>query len=219
MRERRTAALDDTHGQLGAGRVEREAQARGRRFALRGERPEDERYGTACLGSDGKALQLGIAHFRQPGRQCVAASRAQRLLGGPQGMAPARRLHDEKMHEVDARGRQRRRIRHMRCGDPDGTLASARQARQCREEKLQLADADRIGQQLAQPVPRPAAAWKLGIEDVMAAGDSVAGRRERGAAAPDGLPLQKVVQGAHTVFSYSISRRAMGRLKFPWRPP
>lgn len=73
-RERRAAALNDAHGELGAGRRQREAQARGRRVGLGGERPQDERRGAARLRGDGKALQLGVAHFRQPGGERVAGA-------------------------------------------------------------------------------------------------------------------------------------------------
>lgn len=88
--ERCAAAFDEVQRELEAGGLEREAQAGRRRFMGGGQRPKQEGHGVAGLRGDGQALQLGIARLRKPGDERMAAARAQRLLGGPQGVATAR---------------------------------------------------------------------------------------------------------------------------------
>src|SRR5436190_2267800 len=84
----RPAALEEMHGELGPGGLERKAQARRRRFGRRRARAVEEGDGAAGFGRYRQALQIGVARLRQPGRECMASPRAQRLLCGPKGFPP-----------------------------------------------------------------------------------------------------------------------------------
>ena len=68
------------------------------------------------------------------------------------------------MSEVDPRGGQRRRIGHVGRRDPHAAPAGAGQAGKGRQDEAQLADARLIGQELGDPLPRPAAAGELGVQ-------------------------------------------------------
>ena len=122
-REGRAAALEDAHGERPGCRLERQAQAGGRGFMDGLARPPERDEGGAHLGSDREAPQLLVARARQPGKQRVAAGGAQRLLGGPQGIAPARGPDHDKLREVDPCGGQRRRVGQVRRRKPDHALA------------------------------------------------------------------------------------------------
>ena len=205
--ERRAAALDEVQGELETGGLEREAQAGRRGFMGGGQGAIEEGHRTARLGGDRQALQLGIARLRKPCGERVAATRAQRLLRGPQGVAAARRADDQQMDQVHAGGRQSGRIRHMRRRDADGALTGLRKGGEGRQNELQLTDAGLVGEDLRQPLARPTTAWKLGIQGGKAGRDGGYGAGKR-AAAPHRVPLQDFLEGAHapkdTVRLYSM---------------
>ena len=75
------------YAELEPGGLEREAQSGRRRFSRGGERAKQERHDMARFGRYGKALQLGVARFLQPGGERVAGSGAQRLLRRPERIA------------------------------------------------------------------------------------------------------------------------------------
>src|SRR6185295_8268285 len=196
--KRRAAAFDEMQGELEAGGLEREAQAGGRGFMRGSQRPIEESRGMARLRGDRQALQLGVTRLRNPCGERVAAARAQRLLSRPQGVAAARWADDQQMDQVDAGGRQSGRIRHLRRRDADGALTGARNRGDGRQDELQLADAGLVGEDLGQPLPRPAAPRKFGIQGGKAGRDGGCGAGKR-AAAPHRVPLQDFLEGAHTL--------------------
>lgn len=122
----------------------------------------------------------------------MAASGAQNLLGCPQRIAPPGRPHYREVGEIDARGRQRGRVRQVRRREPDDALAGPRKRGERRQHELQLAYAFAPAEELAQRTRRPAAAGKLAIERGEAGGQ---GRRRGGkrSPAPDRMPLQDLV--------------------------
>jgi len=175
-------------GKLGPGRLERKAQGGRRRFSGRRERAKEKRHGMACLCSHGKTLQLYVAHLRQPGGECMATSRTQRLLRRPERLLPAGRREDQEIGEIESRCRECRGIGHMRRREPYDALAGAREARQRRQHERELADAALVSEELRKSLARPAAARQLGIE----AGKTAWQRghfRGKGAAPPDTMPL------------------------------
>ena len=139
-RERRAAALDDVYGELPGARRERETQAGRRRFGGGRERTHDKGNGAARLRRDREALQLDVAKPRQPSHERMAASGAQRLLGGPQPVAPTLGAHDHQVHEIDTGGRKRWCIRLVRRGEPHGALAFARKRCKPGQHERELAD-------------------------------------------------------------------------------
>src|SRR5436190_12149825 len=139
----------------------------------------------------------------------MAASRAQGLLGRPERFAAARRTHDEQVHRIEARGSQCGRIRQVRRADPDGALTRAREPGKRRQNERELADACRVSEELAQSRTWPAATGEFLIEAGKAARHGIQIGAER-SAAPQDVALQQLVEGAHTVFSYSIG--ALARL-------
>ena len=78
----------------------------------------------------------------------MAASRAQRLLRRPEGVAPAEGLHEQQIRQINAAGSQRGRVRDVRRRDPDGALAGAREAGERRQKEREFADAGLLGQDL-----------------------------------------------------------------------
>src|SRR6185295_1436710 len=97
------------------------------------------------------------------------------------------------------------RIGDVRRRDPHGALAGASQAGECRQKKRQLADAGLVSKDLRKPLAWPAAAGKLVVEGGEAARQRGSALDER-APAPHRMPLQDLLEGAHTVFSYSNGR-------------
>jgi hypothetical protein len=80
---RRAAALENVNAKGVACGLQRKAQRR-RRSRLRGLQGTKERDpGAAGLGGNGQAPQLLVARAGKPGKQRMAASGAQHLLGGP----------------------------------------------------------------------------------------------------------------------------------------
>ena len=143
----------------------------------------------------------------------MAASGAQGLLRGPQRLAPACRADDQQIHEIDAGRGERGRIWLVRRGYPDSVLALASELRERRQDERELADAFSVGEALAQSGARPAAARQLGIEDGKAARHGIEACA-RSSAAPEDVALQQMLEGAHTVFSYSIGALARLSVRF-----
>ena len=143
----------------------------------------------------------------------MAAARAQRLLCRPERVVAVLRADDQQVHEVDARGRKSRGIRHVRRCDPHRALSCARQRSQRRKDEPQLANASPFVQHLAKRLAWPAATGQLGLKGGKAGGQDGNGPGER-AAAPDGMLLQDCVEDGHTVFSYSTGLRG----KTPYLP-
>jgi len=207
--KRRPAALDDVHGKLIPGRLERESQASRRRLLSTHVRAKHESRRTARFGGDDEPLQLSVARLADPGGERVAASRAQRLLARPERITPARRLHDQEIRKIDAARCPGRRIRKVRRRDDDDALAGARQPGEGGNYDRELADAGLIDEKLGEPLPRPAASRQLRVERRETARHG-ANPQCRRAATPDCVALQDFVEGAHTVFSYSIG--AVGKV-------
>ena len=67
-------ALDDPHAELEPGRLEEKAQACRGRFRRGGERTKNENGAAPGFRGDRQALQLDVAHFRQPGGEYMAAA-------------------------------------------------------------------------------------------------------------------------------------------------
>ncbi len=84
-------------------------------------------------------------------------------------------------------------------------MPCARQRGERGQDEPQLPYAALIAEELCQRLARPAASRQLGVEGREAGreGGNLPGKRT---AAPDWLPLQDCIEGAHTVFSYSIGR-------------
>jgi hypothetical protein len=186
--ERSAAALQDMNDKLGSGRLERKAQASGRRFGRCSERAEEERHGVARLCGDREALQLYVARLRQPCRERMAASRAQRLLRRPERLLPAGRREDEQIREIEPGSGQCRRIGHVRRREPHDALAGAREVRKRRQHERELTDAALVSEELRESLARPPAAGQLGIE----VGETAWQRghfRGKAAAPPDTMPL------------------------------
>jgi len=167
--------------------------------------------GAARLGGERQAPQLLVARVWKPREQRMAAARTQHLLGSPQRIAPPGRAHQRELGEIDACGRQRRRVRQVRRRKPYDALARPGERRQRRQNELQLADAFAVAEDLAQRAGRPAAARQLAVKRGKAGRDR--GRRAgKRAAAPDGVPLEDLFEGRHrTVFIYSIEPRGKHR--------
>ncbi len=183
-----------------------DAQRRRRGFLRRLERAEQRQPGPARLGGDRKAAQLFVARARKPGGERMAARRAQHLLRGPQRIAPAGGAHHGEMREVDARCRERRRIRKMRRRKPHDALAGPRERCQRRHQELQLADALALAEDFGERARRPAATGQFAVEARVARRQRRRRARNR-AAAPYGMLLQQAFQRrAHTVFIYSYAR-------------
>jgi len=132
----------------------------------------------------------------------MAASRAQRLLRRPQGVAPALGPHDQQVREIDAAGRQGGRVGYVRRRNPDDALTGAREAGERRQNERELTDARLVRQDFGQCLRGPAAARDLRIERGEAAWQRLGALGSR-APAPDRMPLKDLFEGAHTVFSYS----------------
>ena len=148
------------------------------------------------LGRHRKAAQVIVGGLAEPAEERMAASGAQRLLGGPEGIAPARRADDRQVLQIHPGGGERRGIRQVRRSQPDHALAGPRQGRQGRQDELQLADAFPAAQKLGQRPARPPAAGQLGIKNSMAGGNG--GNPElRGAAEPDRVLPEEFFEGRH----------------------
>jgi hypothetical protein len=193
---RRSAALEDAYRQIAVGGLERETQAGRRRLALRFARAEHGDASPAGLGGGGEALQLGVARAMEPDEQRPAPCATQHLLRRPKRIAPTRRAHDGEMRQIDAGGCQRRRIRQMRRREPDDAFPRPRECRQRGHQDLQLTYAPEVAEEFGQRPARPAAARKLRVEHGMAAGDDISRLREC-RAAPDGVSLEKSIEGRH----------------------
>ncbi len=158
----------------------------------------------ARLGGDREAPQLLVARIAQPREQRMAASGAQRLLGGPQRIAPARRAHHRQMREIDSRGSKRRRVRQVRRRQPYDALARRGQAGERWQQQSKLADALAATQDLGERARGPSAAGKLRIQIGEARRHGGRGPPRRRAAPNPGL-LQEIFQGRHdTGILYSI---------------
>ena len=217
-REGRAAALEDAHGERPGCRLERQAQAGGRGFMDGLARPPERDEGGAHLGSDREAPQLLVARARQPGKQRVAAGGAQRLLGRPQGIAPARGPDHDKLREVDPCGGQRRRVGQVRRRKPDHALARRGEGRERRQEERELADALAVAENFSQSASRPPSSRQLAVQEGITRGDgwTRAGKR---CAAPNGVPLEDFVERRHdTVLLYSITCRPSTSAAVPDRP-
>ena len=193
--------------ELQPGGLKREAQPCRRGLGRGGERAKQERDGMARFGRHGKALQLGVARLLQPRRKRMAAPGAQCLLRRPERIAAARRGGDQELREIEPGGSQRGRIRNLRRTDPQDAVTGACQRRQRRQYEPELADTRLIGQELGEPLARPAASGQLDVQ----------GRETRGLrrnvpgqspAAPHRVALQDGIESlgtkTHTVFSYSM---------------
>lgn len=126
----------------------------------------------------------------------MAAAGAQHLLGRPQRIAPSRRPYDSEMGEIDACGRQRGRVRHVRRRKPHDPLSGPGERGERGQDKLQLADTFAVAEDLGQRAGRPAAAGKLAVEVHKARGDRGCRDGQR-AAAPDRMPLQDFFECRH----------------------
>lgn len=200
---RRAAALDEAHDEFAGARLERKAQAGGRRLARRRRGTKEKGEPAPGLRGDREALQLGIAQARQPGEQRLAGGGPQHLLGGPERFAPLARLYDDELRDIDPGGGKRRRVRYMRRRETEDPLPGGAEARYGRQDELQLAYAGGVAEQLGQLAARPAATGQPGIQGAEAGG--YAGRALREARpAPYRLALQDVIQ-PHTVIIYSIA--------------
>ena len=176
-------------------------------------RPEQRDPGAARFGGHGQAPQLLVARAREPGYECMAACRTQHLLRRPQCFAAPRRAHQHKAGEVDAAGRQGRRVRQVRRREPYDALSGPGKRAERRQHELQLAYARAGGKKLGQRAARPAAAGKLAVERIEAGGCGTCNGRQP-SAAPDWMLLENVVQCRHgcitrTVFIYSIGQPGM----------
>src|SRR5438270_166001 len=94
----------------------------------------------------------------------MAATRAQRLLRRPERVIAVLRADDQQVHQVDAESRQRRGVRHLRWGDPDGALSCGRECSQRGKDQSQLTNAASIVQDLGKRLARPATPGELGFE-------------------------------------------------------
>jgi hypothetical protein len=173
------------HGKLSFVGRERKAQWRARRAAaLSGSPPQHApRAPVACR--DLQTAQRARLRNVEPCERGAAIGGAQRLLVGPQCFAHVAAAHDDEAREVDARGRERRRVRPVRRRDPHDRVVLARHAHERRQGEAQLADAFAREQDLRQRGGRPPAAGQDGVERRMARRQG--GRLGRAiAAAPDG---------------------------------
>src|SRR5918999_5885990 len=189
---RSAAALEDVQAKRRARRLEREAQGRRRGRLKRLRRGKERDKGVAAFGRHGETAQFLIARGRQPGEKRLA-SRAQHLLRGPQGIATARGAPQRELRKIDPGGRQRRRIRKMRRRKPHDALTRPGERCERRNEKLELADARTLHEELGEHADRPAAAGKLAIERFKP------GRKRRRAGrkrppAPHRMPLEDLIQ-------------------------
>lgn len=94
----------------------------------------------------------------------MAGSGAQHLLGRPERIAAAGRMHDRQVDEIDARSGERGGIRQVRRREPDHALAGRGEPRDRRQDDLQLADSLLQPEDLGEGAPRPAAARQVPVE-------------------------------------------------------
>src|SRR2546426_381078 len=79
----RATALQNADGELALGRLERDAQAGGRRLARRIAGAEQRDQGAACFGGDREAPQLPVAGGAEPCQQRMARTPARRARSPP----------------------------------------------------------------------------------------------------------------------------------------
>src|SRR5882762_7188794 len=135
----------------------------------------------------------------------MAGARSQRLFSGPQAVAAPGCPNHGQAGKIDTGGGERGRIRQVRRREPDHALARGGQRSERRQQQPQLADPLLQAEDLSELAGRPAAPWELAVQDCKPAGDG--GSMRKGfSAAPDGMPLEDVIESDHdTVFLYSIT--------------
>src|SRR6266478_633963 len=207
----RATALQNADGELALDRLERDAQAGGRRLARRFAGAEQRDQGAAGFGGDREAPQLRVAGGAKPRQQRMAGARAQRLFGGPQAVAAPGCPHHGQTGKIDTGGGERGCIRQVRRREPDHAPARGGQRSERGQQQPQLADPLLQAEDLGEPAGRPAAPRQLAVQDRKPAGDD--GSTGKGcSAAPDGMPLEEVFEGHHhnCIFIQYYCRRQGG---------
>jgi len=177
-------------------RFQGEAQARRGSLLRRRQRTEQHGERRPTLGGHRQPAQFRIPRALRPGQQGMEGARAQRLLGGPQRIAPPRRAHHGEPVKGHTRGGERWGVRQVRRRQPGHAPAGGGQPGERRQHQLQLTDAFGSGEDFAQRTGRPATAGQFPVKGWETGGDDGRARRGR-RAAPEVLPLKEAFEGRH----------------------